>query len=410
MAGVREGGVIEVRPIDGFGEVLTFGRPGADFRGVQFSDDGERLLAASMGEVWIWSLDLTGLEDDLRARTTACLTVEQRVRYLYEPAPAAAAAARACERLHGRPIRESNAGAAATDSMSSPQRAVRLARADGDPAVAFAILRDSDAGPRDAWLAETQEVARDLPAVAILAGHDGLLRSAVFSVDGSQVLTVGMDGTARVWRADGRGAPLVLDPREHRLWAIRAAAISPDAQSVVTLHQDGPPRVWRVDGVVRPIGALGKEDAGPEGEVQFSPQGERLLVRAGDEVWVHSWPKQVGPGPVRLTHENFVDLARFSPDGDKVLTVAHPGIARVWRVDGTEEPLFLTRHQLVVADAAWSPDGQHVATGGWSTPGPERRCPGRCGWVDRTARATSFCCPATSSGSRSLRSAGTARR
>jgi WD40 repeat protein len=70
--------------------------------------------------------------------------------------------------------------------------------------------------------------------------HDEVLH-AVFSADGTRVLTASADRTARVWNA-ASGQP-VVDPLEHR-GVVRYAAFSPDGQQVVTASEDHTARLW----------------------------------------------------------------------------------------------------------------------------------------------------------------------
>ena len=55
---------------------------------------------------------------------------------------------------------------------------------------------------------------------ALLRGHGARLTAVDISPDGASVLTASADGTARVWRADGKGAPRVL--RGHGGWVLDA--------------------------------------------------------------------------------------------------------------------------------------------------------------------------------------------
>src|ERR1700733_9018995 len=58
-----------------------------------------------------------------------------------------------------------------------------------------------------------------------LAGHTSLVNTAVFSADGSRVVTASWDGTARVWdAATGRAVATLAG---HRGW-VNSAAFSPD--------------------------------------------------------------------------------------------------------------------------------------------------------------------------------------
>ncbi len=70
----------------------------------QFADAGRRVLTASGGgEVRVWAIDWGELRTTLRSRTAACLTDEQRRRYLGETPETALRAFNACEESHGRP-------------------------------------------------------------------------------------------------------------------------------------------------------------------------------------------------------------------------------------------------------------------------------------------------------------------
>ncbi len=74
----------------------------------------------------------------------------------------------------------------------------------------------------------------------VLRGHEGTLTSATFSPDGLRVLTVSAV-TARVWKADGSGQPMVL--RGHK-GSIFSAAFSPDGLRVLTASDDTTARMW----------------------------------------------------------------------------------------------------------------------------------------------------------------------
>src|SRR5262249_8067630 len=99
-----------------------------------------------------------------------------------------------------------------------------------------------------------------------LSGHDGLVRSAAFSPDGSRIVTASHDGTARAWDTATGKEIAVLRGHES---AVYSAAFSPDGSRIVTASSDGTARIWDA--------ATGKEIAvlrGHEGLVDsaaFSP-------------------------------------------------------------------------------------------------------------------------------------------
>ncbi|AUX30271.1 MULTISPECIES: WD40 repeat domain-containing protein [Sorangium] len=58
-----------------------------------------------------------------------------------------------------------------------------------------------------------------------------------------RVVTASVDKTARVWNADGSGAPVVLRGHEDK---VESAVFSADGQRVVTASGDRTARVWPI--------------------------------------------------------------------------------------------------------------------------------------------------------------------
>jgi WD40 repeat protein len=75
----------------------------------------------------------------------------------------------------------------------------------------------------------------------VLRGHEFDVTSASFSPDGQRIVTASLDNTARVWKADGKGEPVVL--RGHESY-VTSASFSPDGQRLVTASWDKTARVW----------------------------------------------------------------------------------------------------------------------------------------------------------------------
>ncbi len=71
--------------------------------------------------------------------------------------------------------------------------------------------------------------------------HDGEVRDASFSPDGTKVVTASADDTAQVW--DAKTGQKIGQPMRHADW-VHTAEFSPDGTKVVTASWDGTARVW----------------------------------------------------------------------------------------------------------------------------------------------------------------------
>ena len=199
---------------------------------------------------------------------------------------------------------------------------------------------------------------RHLPLVPLLE-HRGDVESAVFSRDGTRIVTASGDKTARVWDA-ATGKP-VTDPLEHQA-AVTSAAFSPDGNRVVTAS-DKTARVWDA--------ATGKSLTGPLEHqavvmsAAFSPDGTRVVTASWDRT-ARIWDAATGqPIASPLEHREGVLSAAFSPDGTRVVTASWDGTARVWDATTGNPTTGPLQHRNWVTSAAFSPDGTRVVAAGY---------------------------------------------
>jgi WD40 repeat protein len=147
--------------------------------------------------------------------------------------------------------------------------------------------------------------ARDADgAMSILIGHTAPLTRAVFSPDGTRVVTASHDHTAKLWDARN-GASL--------------ATLTGHVADVL--------------------------------DVTFSPNGAYILTASADKT-ARLWDARTGTALIVLAgHTGLVEAARFSPDGSHIVTVSHDQTARVWDAS-TESSIALDGHADLVSRTA----------------------------------------------------------
>lgn len=193
---------------------------------------------------------------------------------------------------------------------------------------------------------------------ASLAGHKGPLSAAAWSPDGAMVVTASADKTARIFRADGTGDPLVLRGHDG---PVISASWSPDGKSVVTASEDGNARVFQADGAAPPVLLKGHE--GAVIAVAWSPDGKRVLTASLDGTARVFSADGAGQPIVLSGHTGALTAALWTPDGARVVTASSDGTAMLFNADGAGKPVVLKGHTADVLALAISKDGTKIATG-----------------------------------------------
>ena len=235
--------------------------------------------------------------------------------------------------------------------------------------------------------------------------HQSSVRVAAYGPNSRRIATGCADGTLRIWRVDvGAASEGLPSTRTHNA-AVRTAFYSADGQGLVSCADDLTTIRWEM-GTVRPLGHALPYDGGPvcatyspdrlfvvtvtadgkafvsdgkSGEMRGAPRdlgaagrwvdfhnnGKEFLTTAGTRavIWSVDDAAPIGP-PIQHPGNQELRMARFSPDGNFVVTTSDDGTARVWATNSRRQVAILKKHEGPVTSARFSLDGKLLVTTG----------------------------------------------
>jgi WD40 repeat protein/DNA-binding SARP family transcriptional activator len=247
--------------------------------------------------------------------------------------------------------------------------AASVASLDVDPELSILLARQAvrEAQADGVALPDAADALHQAVATSrvVLTIRSAATTSAAYSPNGTRIATAGSGKRAYLWNASNGERLLTLKGASS---AIAHIAFSPDGTRVVTGSENGRVIVWQARTGKR-LGVLqapGTGDTAPD--VAFSPDGSSLgTVDTAGHVTI--WDAR----RLRATRTIRGDYSQcgiaWSLDGRRIgvgrCDAAYTPAGRIWDV-ASGRLLFTTRgYDDAMFALAFSPDGRHVATGGF---------------------------------------------
>ena len=202
------------------------------------------------------------------------------------------------------------------------------------------------------WDIKTQTVS-----TAMLQGHEDRVSHAVYNAAGTQLVTSSWDNTARLWDAQTGAAIAVLQGHEDD---VNHAAYNAAGTQLVTVSDDRTARLWDAQ--------TGKAIAVLQGHkfwvtyAAYNAAGTQLVTVSRDKT-ARLWDAQTGKAiAVLQEHEADVNHAAYNAAGTQLVTVSRDNTARLWDAQTGVAIAVLQGHEDAVWYAAYNAAGTQLVT------------------------------------------------
>ncbi len=199
---------------------------------------------------------------------------------------------------------------------------------------------------------------------ALLKGHSNVIHGLAFSPDGSRLISVSSDKTARIWNVYTHKTLHILKGHTERIYGV---AFSPDGLMAITGSDDDTLKLWNAKSgsLIRTL----KGHTNDVWSVTFTPDGRYLLSGSGDKT-IRLWNGRTGKFiKVLASQDSEVSSLSISPDGSKVITGHECCNSKtpsyVFSIPSGKKITSFTKHKNIVMATDISPDGRTAATGGF---------------------------------------------
>jgi RNA polymerase sigma factor (sigma-70 family) len=198
-------------------------------------------------------------------------------------------------------------------------------------------------------------------------GHKGSVTAAALTPDGKKLFTHGSDRTLRVWDTTTGKELHRLDKTPETACQLVPA---PDAKSILTLvNQASSMQCWDVESGQLRWTAKVVENGSSFAHASFLPEGNSVVTGHGSGR-LRQWDIKTGKEQkiVRTTFDGDVSCMALSPDGKTLATTVNRNDINtsvyLWDAATLTPKAVQQGHTQQIVAAAFSPDGQIIATSG----------------------------------------------
>lgn len=191
-----------------------------------------------------------------------------------------------------------------------------------------------------------------------LKGHNGKIKSLIFSFDGKFLYSAALDGKVLKWDLEAKTSTEIATGNTF----ITSIDISVGDKYFAGISNEGRMQVWDPDGSYKKltISSEGKTIK----SIKFNPDGKKIAVGYNDgtlELWDIAGRKKVAE--IRA-HSDYVNEIRFNDDMKQMATAGHDGAIKLWDLnDLSAVPVSFEDNKGLLIAFEFSPDGQVILSG-----------------------------------------------